>query len=131
MTPDILLADFVARGVVVAIAGDDIKLRAPAGSLTDADLDVLRDHKPDIIRLLRLADGLPIDDTAARLLAMDEVDPADVPTCTSCGRLCDVQTLDDAWHCTPCDPLAEDRRRRTEKLLRTAAAIRYTHNRNG
>jgi len=131
MTPDSLLADLSARGVVAVLAGDEIKLRAPAGSLTDDDVVVLRDHKPDVLRLLRLAEGLPIDDDAARLLAMDEVDPADVPTCTSCGRLCDVQSLDDAWHCTPCDPLAEARRRRTERLLRSVAAIRYTHNRNG
>ncbi len=131
MTVETLLADLSARGVVVTVAGDSIELDAPAGVLTDDDVGALRESKPDIIRRLRLAEGLPIDDDAARLLAMDEVDPADVPTCTSCGRLCDVQTLDDAWHCTQGDPLAEARQQRTQRLLRRAAAIRYTHKRNG
>lgn len=131
MTPETLLAGLSARGVVVALDCGDIKLRGPAAAITDDDVVALRNHKRDVIRLLRLAEGLPIDDEAAALLAMDEVDPDDVPVCKSCGRLCDVQTLDDRWHCSPCDPNAGERRRRTERLLRSAAAIRYTHNRNG
>ncbi|QDV44980.1 hypothetical protein Enr13x_48530 [Stieleria neptunia] len=131
MTLLALLTDLSARGVIVTVAGDAIELDAPADALTDDDVVALRESKPDIIRLLRLADGLPVDDDAAATLALDEVDPAGVPTCKSCGGLCDVQTLDDRWHCSHCDPLAEHRRRRTERLLRSAAAIRYTGNRNG
>ncbi len=131
MTPETLMMSFADRGIAVALAGDDIKLSASKGIVTPEDVGTLRNHKPDVIRLLRLADGLPIDDEAAAFLVMDEVDPADVPVCESCGRLCNVQTLDDAWHCSPCDPKADERRRRTERLLRASAAIRYTHTRNG
>ena len=131
MSAGALLGDLSARGIVVMVNGDSLELDAPAESLTDGDLVVVRQFKPDIVRLLRLAGGLPIDDGAARLLAMDEVDPSDLPTCPSCGRLCDVQTLDDHWRCSPCDPDAGQRRRRTKTLQRTAAAIRYIHNRNG
>ncbi|MCP4886803.1 MAG: hypothetical protein GY904_09340 [Planctomycetaceae bacterium] len=131
MTPETVLSDFADRGIVIALAGNDIKLSASKGIVTPEDVGNLRNHKPDVIRLLRLAEGLPIDDEAAALLAMNEVDPAAVPVCESCGRLCDVQTLDNRWHCSPCDPKADERRRRTERLLRASAAIRYTHTRNG
>ncbi|TWT69452.1 hypothetical protein [Crateriforma conspicua] len=131
MTPDTLLTNFADRGIVIALAGDDIKWSASKGIVTPGDVGTLRDHKPGMIRLLRLAEGLPADDDAAQLLSMDEVDPADVPVCDSCGRLCDVQRLDDAWHCSRCDPKADERRRRTEGLLRSSAAIRYTSKRNG
>lgn len=123
MTPETVLSDFADRGIVIALAGDDIKLSASKGVVTPEDVGTLRDHKPDVVRLLRLAEGLPIDDEAAALLGMDEVDPADLPACESCGRLCDVQTLDDRWNCSLCDPKADQRRRRTERLLRTTAAI--------
>lgn len=131
MTVEALLADLSARDVVVTVAGDSIELDAPAGVLTDADLVALRNHKPDVLQSLRLAQGLPIHDAAARLLAMEEVEPDEVPVCSACGRFCDVQTCDDAWHCSICDPLAGERRQRTERLLQLAALIRYTDSRNG
>ena len=131
MTPLTLLNDLSARGVAVTVVGDSIELDAPAETLTDDDIVFLRESKSDIIRLMRLAEGLPIDDNAARLRAMELVDPADVPICKSCGRFCDAQTLDDAWHCSPCDPLADERKRRTERLIRQAESIRYNSNRNG
>lgn len=53
-----------------------------------------------------------------------EVDPADVPACDRCGNPCDVQSLDDAWHCSACDPLTDQRKRRTKRLLQHVAAIR-------
>ncbi len=40
--------------------------------------------------------------------------PDDLPTCCDCGRLCDTQTLDDAWHCSRCDASAASRRKETE-----------------
>ncbi len=131
MNPASLLTNFADRGISIVLVGDNIKLSASRGIMTSSDANTLRDHKPEVLRLLRLADGLPVDDNAAALLAMDEVDPTDLPTCPTCGRLCDTQTLDDQWHCSPCDPDASQRRRRTEQLLRNTAAIRYTHNRNG
>ena len=60
---------------------------------------------------------------AAMLDQLDEVSFDDVPVC-SCGRYCDVQTLDDAWHCSHCDPNAEERRNRTQRLLAAADRIR-------
>lgn len=43
--------------------------------------------------------------------------PEDVPTCPSCGRWCDVETVAGAWRCSRCDPQAEARRRRTLRIL--------------
>lgn len=126
MNPQILLAESDDRSIVVSLAGNDIKLSAPRGVLTPDYVGAFRDHKPDIIRLLRLAEGLPVDDDAAWLLSLDEVDPADVPVCPLCGRYGDVQTLDDSWHCTPCDPLADGRKRRTERFLRCAQLLHKT-----
>ena len=131
MNPASLLTNFADRGISIVLVRDNIKLSASKGIMTSADANTLGDHKPDVLRLLRLADGLPVDDEAAVLLAMDEVDPSELPTCPTCGRLCDTQTLDDYWRCSPCDPDAGQRRRRTKTLQRTAAAIRYIHNRNG
>jgi hypothetical protein len=62
-------------------------------------------------------------EAAARLDELEEVDFDDVPVC-SCGRYCDVQTLDDAWHCSECDPNAEERRKRTQRLFAAAERIR-------
>lgn len=131
MTPETLLNDFADRGIVIALAGDNIKLSASKGIVTPEDVGTLRDHKPDVVRLLRLAEGLPVDEEAAALLAMDEVDPADVPVCESCGRLRGVIRGDGSWYCSPCDPNSEERRKRVERLLRKAAAIRYNQKRNG
>ncbi len=131
MNTESLLTNFADRGISIFLVGDNIKLSASKGIMTSEDSSTLRDHKPDVLRLLRIADGLPSDDDAAAFLAMDEVDPSELPTCQTCGRLCDTQTLDDQWHCSQCDPDAGQRRRRTEKFLRHTAAIRYTHNRNG
>ena len=131
MNTESLLTNFADRGISIVLVGDNIKLSASKGIMTSEDASTLRDHKPEVLRLLRLADGLPVDDDAAALLAMDEFDPSELPTCPTCGRLCDTQTLDDYWRCSPCDPDAGQRRRRTKTLQRTAAAIRYIHNRNG
>ena len=54
-----------------------------------------------------------------------ELSPEDIPTCPRCNDLCDVQTLDDRWHCTRCNPdEAEQRRKRTQHWLRTAERLR-------
>lgn len=59
--------------------------------------------------------------------------PEDLPPCGDCGRSCDTQTLDDAWHCSRCLPdEATARRDRTEVLLSQVADVRrYTDLRNG
>ena len=63
-------------------------------------------------------------EAAAELDALEEVDFDDVPVC-SCGRHCDVQTLDDKWHCSHCNPSeAEQRRKQTQRLLDAAKRIR-------
>lgn len=46
--------------------------------------------------------------------------PEDVPTCPTCGRWCDVETVAGAWRCTRCDSNAEARRRRTQWILERA-----------
>lgn len=53
--------------------------------------------------------------------------PGDLPECPTCGRLCDTQTCDDAWHCSQCDVDAESRRKRTKRLLQDAERIREQH----
>jgi len=131
MNVEDLIADLAKRDIVVTRANESLGVDAPAGVLTDADLTTLQNHKAELLRFFRLSEGLPIDDEAARLLAMEEVDADEVPVCPSCGRFCDVQTGDDAWHCGGCDPLADERRRRTEEWMRRAAVIRYTDSRNG
>ncbi|MEM9367536.1 MAG: hypothetical protein AAGD07_16210 [Planctomycetota bacterium] len=62
-------------------------------------------------------------EAAAELDSLEEVDFDEVPVC-SCGRYCDVQTLDDAWHCSQCDPNAEERRKRTQRLLASVKRLR-------
>ena len=131
MTPQTVLTDLWSRGVVIAPADNEISLRAPTGILGDQDVVFIRNHKREILGLLRLLDGLPVDEEASALLAMEELDAEEVPACPDCNRLCNVQTLDDAWHCSPCAPKADERRRRIEILLRASDAIRYTHTRNG
>lgn len=62
-------------------------------------------------------------EAAAMLDELEEVSFDDVPVCSR-GRYCDVQTLDDAWHCSHCDPNAEKRRKRTQRLLAATERIR-------
>lgn len=78
MTTQTLVADLWACGIVVIEAGDSIGQDASTGVLTD-DVVILRESKRDIIRLLRLWEELPVDGEMAELLAMDEVDPVDIP----------------------------------------------------
>jgi ribosomal protein S27AE len=48
---------------------------------------------------------------------IDLVDPDLVPVCPSCRRWCDVMTMAEVWHCSRCDPEADDRRRRTFRVI--------------
>ncbi|GAA4463483.1 hypothetical protein GCM10023156_48660 [Novipirellula rosea] len=67
-------------------------------------------------RTRRLAWGMAADDDAERLLAMDEMDPTDVPTCPRCRRVCDTQRMDDDWRCSRCDTDAREIRERTRRF---------------
>lgn len=58
--------------------------------------------------------------------AFEELSPEDVPACDTCGRYCDVETLAGRWCCSRCDPAAEARRLRTERLMARAAAMNKT-----
>ena len=70
-------------------------------------------------------------EAAAELDALEEVDFDDVPVC-SCGRYCDVQTLDDRWHCSHCNPKdAEQRRKQTQRLLAAAERVRHENGLTG
>jgi hypothetical protein len=51
MTAPELLADLRARGIRVRVVGDRFRL-APLGVLTPELLEVVRQHKPELLRLL-------------------------------------------------------------------------------
>jgi hypothetical protein len=52
MTTTSLLADLKSRGVVLTQVDGDIQIQSPKGELTDDDIQVIRDHKPELIDLL-------------------------------------------------------------------------------
>jgi hypothetical protein len=52
MTTTSLLADLKSRGVVLTQVDGDIQIQSPKGELTDDDILVIRDHKPELIDLL-------------------------------------------------------------------------------
>jgi hypothetical protein len=52
------------------------------------------------------------------------VDPDLVPVCPSCRRWCDVMTMAGVWRCSRCDPEADDRRRRTLRVIGLASRSR-------
>jgi hypothetical protein len=49
MTPLALITDLSARGVIVTVAGNAIRLDAPVGVLTDADVAALRELKQQVL----------------------------------------------------------------------------------
>ena len=124
MTVVELLFELESRGVMLFVDGNNLEFDAPHGTLTDADIDVLRTAKPEILRLHRLSNDEPIDDDAANLLSCVVVEPDDVPMCDRCGRFCDVQTLSGTWDCSNCDPMAAARQQKTLQLLERAESIR-------
>lgn len=56
---------------------------------------------------------------------LEGLDPDDVPTCPSCGRWCDTETVVGVWHCSRCDAGADERRRRTRRVLEWTGATRF------
>jgi hypothetical protein len=124
MTVAELLAELAARGVVIKRAGDLLNIDAPRGTLQENDLAMLRERKADVMRWLRLAEGLPVDRRATELLGCAEIDPEAVPSCLVCGLLCDTQTMTDVWRCSRCDRRAAERRLRTVRLWAHAARLK-------
>jgi tubulysin polyketide synthase-like protein len=52
MTTTALIADLTARGVAITQVNGEIRVAAPKGELTDRDILVIRDHKPELLTLL-------------------------------------------------------------------------------
>lgn len=87
----------------------------------------------DCGRLTWIDDGETLCKVGGHDDDLAEMAPEDVATCDDCGRLCDTQTNDDAWHCSRCLPdAAAERRKRTRNFLPPSADVqRYTDARNG
>lgn len=54
MTPEALLAELKRRNVTATLAGDKIRLEAPAGALTPELKDALRQYKPELLARLQV-----------------------------------------------------------------------------
>lgn len=59
MSVHLLLADLRARGIDLAVQGDELIVKAPAGAVSDADRQALRTHKPEVLSLLAAASAPP------------------------------------------------------------------------
>lgn len=91
MTLKTLLADFASRGVTITLVGESLEIDAPENVLTDADLNVLRSSKPDIIEHLR-SDTEADDDQVGGVLCprcrgRNLVDDPDGIRCHDCDEL--------------------------------------------
>ena len=81
MTAETILYDLMARGVRIWAEADSLKLDAPAGSLTDADLADLRARKAELLATLK----------------------SEARTCLDCGDSLDLQSkARDVWWCAGC-----------------------------
>ncbi|GAA4455846.1 hypothetical protein [Novipirellula rosea] len=123
MSAALLLDELAARDVVVTLSGESLEIDAPRNSLSNDDINALQQSKRDIIRKLRVANGLSADDSVAKWFECDEVDIELVPVCKRCSQYCDVQLMDDSWRCSYCDPGVEAIRRRTSELLQRKSRI--------
>ncbi len=63
-----ILATFQGRGVRFWLEGSSLKFSAPSGQLNQADLDTLRQHKPELIAFV-----------------LAEMQDQDRPACCCCG----------------------------------------------
>ncbi|QDV71736.1 hypothetical protein Poly24_54760 [Rosistilla carotiformis] len=77
MNIDALLDNLAELGAVLSIRGNDLDIDAPAGVLTDRDIEALRAAKPELLRLQRIAEGLPPSEAAAECLEWIAIDPAE------------------------------------------------------
>ena len=65
-----LLAELDRLGVAVALAGDKIRLGAPAGVVPPDLLETLRRHKPELVAMLKRKDAQSEGEKARNLLAL-------------------------------------------------------------
>lgn|GEM_PF-2989677 len=92
MTPAHLVDELIATGSQIRVVGDRLRITAGPNGLTAAQADALRQHKPDIIAILRETTpqtDADVDDVwAARLqawvVACAERIVAEI--CDHCGR---------------------------------------------
>ncbi len=136
MSTNALLAELSSLGVVLRIEGERLAFDAPVGALSaELKARIGEDRAGLMVALAEptvptvieatVTDRVPLIDVWDESIEL--VDPDSVPTCLSCGRWCDVMTLADCWRCSRCDPEADERRRRTVRLLNLAAR----HHRRG
>ncbi len=65
MTEEALLDGLHRRGVRFRIDGERLRWFAPIGVVTEADLSALRDHKAEVLAIIREQDADRIDERAA------------------------------------------------------------------
>ena len=53
MTIARLIAGLESRGILLSLAGEEIRYRSPAGALTEADRQLLRAHRGEIVEYLK------------------------------------------------------------------------------
>jgi len=114
LSPDALLADLIRRGARVAADSGQLIVDAPPGTLTDADRALIRQYKPDLLRLVgrdhastvaSKATGSGPDDLTGRSATVGCFEAcvacgagswiryADVPLCRRCGDTRGALTL--------------------------------------
>ncbi len=94
MNAEMLLADLRARGATFEVRAGNIIVRARRGAITEADRALLRQHKPDLLRLLAARAG------------QDRPRPALPPApCGAChGRRWWLRPDGTEWVCATCHP---------------------------
>jgi len=70
-----MLGDLRARDITLALNGDNLRVDAPMGALTDEDRQAIRDHKAELLAWLRSgADENPEMHNSALFDVLIEVD---------------------------------------------------------
>jgi len=130
-TPDAsdLLDDLRQRGVSLTASGDRLQVDAPRGTLTPADLDDLRRHKPKLLTILGepTPPRLWLDFDRGDLVWKMATEPVYCSTCGGCDRWRDFGGV---WHCSTCRPstVADGTLARREQIV---AALVQRNGRGG
>ena len=67
MSAETLVNDLHRRSVRLRVDGDRLRWFAPVGVVTDADLSALRDHKAEVLAIIREEESDRIEERAAIL----------------------------------------------------------------
>ena len=67
MSVETLIDGLHRRGVRLRVDGDRLRWRAPVGVMTEADLAALREHKPDVLAIIREEQSDALEERAAIL----------------------------------------------------------------